>query len=248
VALGDSITYLNEHPHETFHRVKKGYISSTVEKIPHLSYINHGYNGWTAVRVAQKIEELGIQKADVYTIFLGTNDWWAGVPKGKLSDFKNNTGTETIAGAFRVIFDHLESLNPEAKFVLISPMQRSDFVYVDNFKNKAFGSYEKKNGQSLEEIADLIVAIGRLKNIDILDLYHHPKLNIENLVKYKYLRNPETGQYQDYHYPDYINVPFDPENDQYPYPLDAIGMTYDGLHPSDEGNELIANELSEILK
>ncbi|WP_304238390.1 SGNH/GDSL hydrolase family protein [Jiulongibacter sediminis] len=248
VALGDSITYLNEHPDETYHRVKKGYMTRTVEKLPNLNYINHGYNGWTAVRVAQKIEELGIQKADIYSIFLGTNDWWAGLPKGSLSDYQNSSGTETIAGAFRVIVDHLKGLNAEADFVIITPMQRSDFVYVDNFKNNAFGSYKEKNGQSLESIVELIRQIGQEENIKVIDLYHHPKLGIEKLINYKYLKNPDTGKYQEYGYPEYTKIPFDPGNDQYPYPLDAIGMTYDGLHPSDEGNELIAKLLAKALK
>lgn len=248
VALGDSITYLNEHPDETYYRVKKGYLTRTVEKLPGLSYINHGYNGWTAVQVAQKIGELGIQKADIYTIFLGTNDWWAGLPAGTLNDYQTNTGTATIAGAFRVILDHLKGLNPEAEFVMFTPMQRSDFVYIDNFKNNAFGSYQPKKGQRLEDIADLIRTIGNVENIPVIDLYHYPELSIEKLVHYKYLRDPASGKYRDFHYPEYTKIPFNPESDLYPYPLDAIGMTYDGLHPSDKGNELIASLLANTLK
>jgi len=74
VAIGDSITYLNEHINETGNRITKGYMTRVVEKLPNVQYINQGYNGWTAIGIATEIEKLGITKADVYSVFLGTND------------------------------------------------------------------------------------------------------------------------------------------------------------------------------
>ena len=75
VAIGDSITYLNEHPEETGNRITKGYMTRVVEKLPHVRYTNQGHNGWTSGGIANAIEKLGLQKADVYAIFLGSNDW-----------------------------------------------------------------------------------------------------------------------------------------------------------------------------
>jgi hypothetical protein len=49
-AIGDSITYLNEHPDETGNRITKGYMTGVVEKLPKISYNNKGFNGWTASR------------------------------------------------------------------------------------------------------------------------------------------------------------------------------------------------------
>ena len=49
VALGDSITYLNEHSDEAGSRITKGYMTLVTEQVPQLSYLNKGYNGWTAV-------------------------------------------------------------------------------------------------------------------------------------------------------------------------------------------------------
>jgi hypothetical protein len=72
VAIGDSITYLNDHPNETGNRTTKGYMTRVVEKMPHINFVNQGHNGWTAIKIATEIENLGIQKADVYSIFLGT--------------------------------------------------------------------------------------------------------------------------------------------------------------------------------
>lgn len=248
VAIGDSITYLNDHQHETGNRITKGYMTLITEQHPHISYINQGHNGWTAIRIAEKIEELNIEKADVYTIFLGTNDWWQGRPLGSYENFKENTGTATYFGAIRVITDKLKKLNKKAKIILITPMQRGDFVYINSYTNNAFGSYKAKNGQYLEQFADALVEIGKKNNFKVVDLYHNSGINQQNMVNFKRLRNPETQEYQNYNYPDFVNIPFDPQNDEYPYPPEAINMTYDGLHPSDKGYQIIADMLLEKAK
>lgn len=69
IAIGDSITYLNEHPDEAGNRITKGYMTRVVEKIPDIEYINQGHNGWTSGGIADKIEELGLVRADVYSVF-----------------------------------------------------------------------------------------------------------------------------------------------------------------------------------
>ncbi|MEO6452450.1 MAG: hypothetical protein ABIN97_00145 [Ginsengibacter sp.] len=67
-------------------------------------------------------------------------------------------------------------------------------------------------------------------------------------MKYKRLKNPNNDVYKNYRYPDFIDIPFTPETDDYPYPVDAIDMTYDGLHPSDKGCDVIARMLVRIMK
>src|SRR4051812_39053341 len=133
VAIGDSITYLNEHSDETGNRITKGYMTRLVEKLPNVKYINQGHNGWTSGGIANDIDKLGLVKADVYSVFLGTNDWWQGRPVGTLQDYQNSTGNYTVYGSFRIIIDKLRSLNKEAKIILITPMQRADFVYINDF-------------------------------------------------------------------------------------------------------------------
>ena len=147
VALGDSITYLNEHPDETGNRITAGYMTRVVRKLPHIHYTNKGFNGWTAGEVAREIHRLGLAKADLYTVFLGTNDWWRGRPIGTLADYQNNAGHETFFGSLRIITDYLKSLNERAQIVLLTPMQRVDFVYIGNMTNNAYASYRKKNNQ-----------------------------------------------------------------------------------------------------
>ncbi|MCE7040521.1 SGNH/GDSL hydrolase family protein [Dyadobacter sp. CY312] len=248
VAIGDSITYLNDHQNETGNRVTKGYMTLITEKFPHVTYINKGYNGWTSVNIADKIETLGLEKADVYTVFLGTNDWWQGKTLGTYSDYENNTGSGTVYGAFRIITGKLKTLNKKAKIILITPMQRGDFVYINNAKNNAFGSYKPKKDQGLEQFADAIVEIGRRDKFPVVDLYHDSGMNLENMVNFKRLKDAATGEYKNYTYPEYTSIPFDAEKDAYPYPVESINMTYDGLHPSDKGYQVIARMIEKKWK
>ncbi len=248
VAIGDSITYLNEHQNETGNRITKGYMTRVVEQLPNIHYTNQGHNGWTAIKIAEDIEKLGITKADVYTIFLGTNDWWGGKPLGSFSDYENNTGNATVIGAFRTIVNKLHSLNANAKIIFITPMQRVDFVYISNFKNNATGSYRAKNGQELEKFADAIVSIAKYEKSAVVDLYHAKGMDHKHLVNFKRLKDPSTGVYKNFSFPQYIDIPFNTEKDEYPYPVEASNITFDGLHPSDKGYELISNKLVKLFK
>lgn len=248
VAIGDSITYLNDHADETGNRVTKGYLTAVTEKLTQLSYINKGFNGWTSGGIAAHIDSLGLVKGDVYSVFLGTNDWWAGRPVGTMEDYKNGGGNATVYGSFRIITDKIRKLNPEAKIILITPMQRADFVYIANAANHAHGSYKPKNGQTLEELANAILAIGKYEKFPVVDLYHDSALKLSKLVKFKRLKDPKTGTYVNYPFSQSIDIPFDPKSDEYPYPKEAIALTYDGLHPSDKGNAIIASRLIKALK
>ena len=243
VAIGDSITYLNDHTDETGNRMTKGYMTLITEKYPHVEYINQGHNGWTSINIAEKIEAIGLVKADVYTIFLGTNDWWQGKTLGTIADYEQHTGSGTVYGSFQVITAKLKQLNKKAKIILITPLQRGDFVYVNNIKNNAYGSYRTKKEQNLEQFANAVIEIGKLEKFPVVDLYHDSGITLENMVNFKRLKDPQTGKYENYTYPGYTAVPFDPEKDEYPYPPEASNMTYDGLHPSDKGHEVIAGML-----
>ncbi len=248
VAIGDSITYLNDHPNETGNRITKGYMTRVVEKLPNIHFTNQGHNGWTSGAIAQSIEKLGLQKADVYSVFLGTNDWWHDRPLGTFTDYQSNSGNNTVYGSFRIIINKLRNLNNEAKIILITPMQRADFVYINNPKNNAYGSYKEKSGQLLEQFAVAIDSIGKYEGFTVVDLFHTKGMDVKHLVKYKRLKDPQTGNYKNYSYPDFIDIPFNPETDEYPYPPGAMNVTYDGLHPSDKGFDMIAKIVVKIMK
>lgn len=247
VAIGDSITYLNDHAGETGNRITKGYMSLISDRHSDIHFVNKGFNGWTSCGIANKIETLGLEPAAVYTIFLGTNDWWQGKPIGTLADYKNNTGDTTINGAFRIIVNKLRVLNRKARIILITPLQRGDFVYINDMKNNAFGSYRDKNGQTLQQVAQAIEDIGAYEKIPVVDLYNDSGITLNNMVAFKRLKDPGTGIPRNYKYPDYVGIPFNSETDEYPYPPEAIDMTYDGLHPSDKGYRVIADMLEKVI-
>lgn len=247
VAIGDSITYLNDHLEETGNRVHKGYLSRVTDELKWLNYINKGYNGWTARAVAEKIERLNIPKAEIYTVFLGTNDWWAGRPVGQIEDYKYNKGNDTFYSSMAIIINKIRKLSPKARIILITPMQRADFVYIADKNNNAYGSYKEKSGQTLEDFANATLNIGAESGFKVIDLYHDKSLGLKKLVKFKRLKIPGTGTYKNYSLKSSFNIPFNPQNDDYPYPPEAIQMTYDGLHPSDSGNQVIANKLIKVL-
>ena len=248
VAIGDSITYLNDHKDETGNRLTSGYLSDVTAQLPNIQYKNWGRNGWTTTRFADSIEQLNIPVGDVYTILLGTNDWWHGHRIGHWSDYDQATGDSTIYGCFRILISKLHSLNKTAPIILMTPMPRADFVYINGATNNAYGSYKEKAGQTLGQVAEAIIDIGRHENLKVIDLYHEKRLATPRLVHFKRLKDPQTGAYKDYPYPDYTTIPFDPALDEYPYPAEAIGMTYDGLHPSDAGCAVIAKKLVKQFK
>jgi lysophospholipase L1-like esterase len=248
IAIGDSITYINNDLKETGFRLNKGYMTQVVEKLPSIHYVNKGFNGWTSGGIAQAFDSLGITTADVYSVFLGTNDWFSGRPLGTFENYLKQSGNSTVYGSFRIILDKLRAINGKAKIILITPMQRTDFVYLFNMKNNAIGSDKKRNNQSLDQFAEAIITIGRYEHLPVVDLYDNKKLSIDKLVRFKRLKDPQTGLYKNYLFPGYETVPFNPETDEYPYPPEAIGMTYDGLHPSDMGCAEIAGMLEEVMK
>ena len=103
---------------------------------------------------------------------------------------------------------------------------------------------------SAVEIEDSAAAVSATvyEHFDVIDLYHKRGMGLKQLVKYKRLKDPQTGSYKNYSYPAYIHVPFNPLTDEYPYPPDAMNITYDGLHPSDKGFTMIANLLIARMK
>ncbi|WP_207429431.1 SGNH/GDSL hydrolase family protein [Pedobacter sp. SYSU D00535] len=248
MAIGDSITYLNDHLAETGNRITKGYMTRVTEKLRHIRFKNYGHSGWTASRMANAFDKQGIEKADIYTIYYGTNDWNSSVPIGSLDDYRGNTGAKTLYGSYRLMVDKIRKLNSNAKILLITPMQRVDFVSMKNFKNNAKGSYAPRNGRFLSEYADAILEIAKIEKFDVVDLYYKSGMNLKRMVKFKRLKDPTTGEYKNFKYPAFIDIPFNPETDDYPYPVEAIDLTYDGLHPSDKGMAVISKMLVKVMK
>ena len=241
VAIGDSFTYLNDHLDETGYRVSRGYLSRIADRIPSLQLHNIGINGSTfADWISQPIP-----KGDLYTVLLGTNDWHHGHPLGTEQDFRNRQ-RGTILGHLGILLDHIRQANPAAKIVCGNPVERADFVYLQDPENNARGSYAPENGLTLSDAAAAILKCCEAEGADTVDLHTLSGFTQDKLVKFKRVRQGET--YADLPYPDYIGHPFHPGKDEYPYPIEAIALTYDGLHPSDQGCQILADLFADEIE
>lgn len=242
-AIGDSFTYLNDHLDETCYRLHKGYLTRIREKLPELplQLNNIGINGSTTQDwIAQPIPE-----ADLYTILLGTNDWHHCIPKGNMKDLEKRT-KGTILGNLGVLLDHIRAVSPDAVIIGGNPVERADFVYLLDPENNARGSYVPENGLLLKDLASEILVAYEEEGVHAVDLWTRSGFRQDNLIRYKRVR--KDGQYRNLPYPGYIDVPFSPGRDEYPYPEEAIALTYDGLHPSDEGADILAELFAESFK
>jgi lysophospholipase L1-like esterase len=249
MAIGDSITFLNGRPEVTKHRISKGYMDDVVAQLPYVHFTNKGYPGWTAKGIADNINNLGLEKADVYSVFLGTNDWWTCLPIGSFSDYENNTGDKTVYGSYRTIVDKIRGLNNDAKIILLTPLHRTDYVDLNNPSIFIHGDYRpNKDSVYLSQYADAIKDIAKKEHCQLVDLYYKSGITTANAVKFRRLRDPQTHEYKDYTYPEYTTIPYNPPGDDYPYPPEAMNYVYDGLHPSDAGMNKIADMLVKLMK
>ncbi len=249
MAIGDSITFLNGRPELTKNRISKGYMDDVIAKLPYVHFTNNGHPGWTAKSIADNINNLNLVKSDIYSVFLGTNDWWVCLPIGAMSDYENNTGNKTVYGSYRTIIDKIRSLNSDAKIILMTPLHRTDYVDLNNPSIFIHGDYKpNKDSVFLSQYADAIKAIAKAQHCQLVDLYYKSGITTANAVNFRRLRNPQTHEYKNYTYPEYTNIPYNPPADEYPYPVEAMHWVYDGLHPSNAGMEKIADMLVKVMK
>lgn len=240
-AIGDSFTYLNDHLDETNHYVKRGYLTRINDKLPALTLHNIGVNGSTT----RDWLELPLPLAEVYTVLLGTNDWHQGIPMGTTEDFLS-AAKGTILGNLGDLVKRIYAVNAQAKVLLCTPIARTDFIYLFDPYNNAQGSYAPEHGQNLADVAHGICAACAAASLPCINLFDTSGVTPENAVKFKQVRTAQGVR--DLPYPDYVGLPFDPASDPYPYPPEAHALTYDGLHPTDEGNEILATLIADALK
>ena len=243
VAIGDSFTYLNDHCEETGGRLHKGYVTRTLEQLAgcEVELINIGFNGSTF----DNWRAICVPKADVYTVLLGTNDWKQNYPLGTESDFSNSV-RGSILGNCGILLRHIREVSPMAPILVMTPVERGEFVYVGDYTNNFHDSSVPENGLMLADVAKAIRFCCERSGVTVIDLHEKSGFTPENAVKFKRVVTPDG--LKDLPWPDYTCFRFDPEKHPYPYPVECQGMTYDGLHPSDEGAQIIADLLAPELR
>lgn len=101
-------------------------------------------------------------------------------------------------------------------------------------------------GQWLSDIAEGIYETCCEEGIPALNLHDLSGITPENVVRFKWVKTQDG--YRKLPYPEYTKISVQFGEDEYPYPEEAADFTYDGLHPSDKGNEVIASLLAAKLE
>ena len=165
VFYGDSITA--RHGLKSYH---KDYIQILQEEFG-FYYSNQAVGGatWTDVppstnnifRQLRNSEAL-YRDADYVSIFLGTNDFGLNRPIGN----KNDTDVKTIYGAINTVFDTILNVNPDAKFMLITSLNRYDFT--DSNPND--NGLTNGAGYTIEDLRNVIRTSAETYNCTLVDL------------------------------------------------------------------------------
>jgi lysophospholipase L1-like esterase len=185
VAIGDSVTWLNGHTWGSGNDgigMTKGYQDVVSEKIKFKNVISYGANGHCLPLVNGMDSILTYrsmyEKGDIYTIMLGINHCKdiADNLLGTMDDFDNNTGINTLYGAWRVCLDYIYSTNPKAKIFICTEHQ--------------FGAAETYDGNKSPEGYDAVqnvsYIIAKKMHIPVIDLYNESGINSMNLSQFTY--------------------------------------------------------------
>ncbi len=165
-AFGDSITDM-------------GYYIDSAAKTANVVATAFGYSGWSlgidgngygSLQDACEDMFKADVKPDIVSIFAGTNDFGHSTEVGPMW-----RGLEYILGRIRVEF-------PEAKILLITPLQR-DF-HDGALCGETNGLGPNKMDRYLEEYADAIKKVGVEQQIQVLDLYHDSPVTQANAWDY----------------------------------------------------------------
>ncbi|MBQ7994769.1 MAG: SGNH/GDSL hydrolase family protein [Bacilli bacterium] len=245
VVIGDSFGAINEDPEAwTFGALKKGYVDRTIDKLSFdVKKINISVSGY---QTKDWLKE-PIQKGDFYTILLGTNDWWGSdIRVGDKSSYLNRE-PNTILGNLGVLIDRIRDIDKYNPIFVMNPVESALFVYKPDFyNNRSVISTNPVNGRTIKDIADAIYKYVRGYNIIPINLHDLSGITPANCVKFQ--RRMINGEIKDIPYPEYLKYPFDPSVETlYPYPEESFDYTYDGLHPTDKGSEVIAEMLAKYI-
>ena len=111
-----------------------------------------GTRGFERSPLAMRVN--AIPRADIFVIFMGTNDFGCDVPIGTMEDQQD----VSFMGAWNFVLNTLKARHPDAKFVLMTSLPRY---------SKTVNSLELK----LDAYVDAVKQIGAAHQLPIIDLY-----------------------------------------------------------------------------
>ena len=180
MTFGDSITWYNDNG-------KTGYQTLMKNKLGLTDYTNAGVAGATISTISAQSNYTPIVTTvlgynslndyDLITVFGGTNDFTLNSPMGTLGTLGDtNFDTSTFYGGYRKIIEHILSLKPTARLVLITPLQR-------NRQNSGENNWTTTNteGHTLKDYADAVKEVAKLYCLPVVDLFYESGINTSNL-------------------------------------------------------------------
>ena len=171
-SIGTSITwfYLNENVFE------HGYQWYVNERFNFKQIKNIGVSGQNALQFSTTASINNITFADLYTIEHGTNDFLFNSPIGTFSDYLNNTGGATFYGAYRLIVNKINAINPRAVIVFTTPNKLKDGTKEWDIINTA--------GHFLSDYANAIREIAEYNSSSIADCFNESGINKSTYTYY----------------------------------------------------------------
>lgn len=165
IAYGDSIT------DKDFKTTKK-YVDLLADDLGFGWAINYGLassdiahtNGEQARCGVEMYTDHQTERADLITLFFGTNDWFNNIPIGNPYD----ESTSTLWGAFNYIIGDIKEKQPFCKIIIITPIWRD---YPSSSTGGQLPYVENGNGDTFEHYANTIETIARYHGLPCINLY-----------------------------------------------------------------------------
>lgn len=82
----------------------------------------------------------------------------------------------------------MKKASPDARIIIMNPVERGDFVYILDADNSAPSSAKPQNGIYLRNLAALILEAAEHAGVDALDLNRLSGFTTANAVKFKHVR------------------------------------------------------------
>lgn len=113
---------------------------------------------------------------DIVTLFGGTNDFRLDKDLGTIDDYKNDTGSNTVAGAIRKSIDFIFNNNNKVQFIMVTPTRRDNAGYTSYSLNA--------KGWGLLNLRELLIEIANFESMPIIDMFMFSGVNDRNLRIY----------------------------------------------------------------
>ncbi|MDV3426492.1 MAG: SGNH/GDSL hydrolase family protein [Bacillota bacterium] len=163
LAIGDGITSANQYQNMVAKVCKINKV--TTDAVP----------SQKLGMMADRLTKESLSDIDLITIFGGTNDYGNDKLLGTKDDDKT---VDKFYGNIRKVIDKIQSLNPKAKIVFITPLKRG------RVGNQPVYPAANNAGNTLDQYVQAIKYVCGQNSIQVIDLFNNSGINENNLSQY----------------------------------------------------------------